>query len=819
MRTFLQDLRYGVRMFLAVPTIYGAAVLSLALGIGANAAIFSVVNGVVLRPLPYPEPDRLVMVWERDLKAPELSRVDDLAPGLVPMAVPNFFDYREQNKVFDGMVGMSSGNATVAAGGHDTTKVFGSGVFANFFETLGIRPILGRTFLPDEERPGHNNVVVLSYGLWEEAYGKDPGVQGKKFLMEGQELTVVGVMPQGFQFPKDARFWHPTGFPRDLTPRNFNFIRVIARLKKGISLETAQAELATMARRFEQEYPEELKNRGIFLVPLAEQIVGPVRSRLILLLGVAGLVLLIVCGNVSNLLMARGAVRRREIAIRTALGARRRRLVCQLLTESLLLILIGGGLGLLLAAWAMRSMLHLAAGQIPRIDSIGIDPTVLTFTLMVSLAAGLISGLFPALHAARPDLNQVFKEGGERVAIGGATRRLGRLLVVLQLAMAMLLVCGAGLLVKSFLHLKAVDPGFRPDNVLTVEITTPAVKYNDIRKTSAFFKEMTRRVETLPGVRSAGFTFFLPMSGQSATAAVQAEGAKQLSSNETKDVVVQAVTPGFFASMGIPLRQGRLFTDRDDAAAPEVVILNESAARRFWPGENPLDRKVTFLADFGPAGKIEKGTRPVIGVVGDIHHYGLDQSIEPEIYYPNYQCTWRWGNLVVRTTGDPLLLVPAVRRELRGIDPDLAVGKISTLEQLLADSVAKPLFTTLLMLAFALIALVVASVGVYGVVAYSVGQRTHELAVRMAVGAGRGEVFRLILREGVLLGLTGLVAGLAGALGLTRLMKSLLFEVSPFDPSIFVGVFLVLIALVALASFLPARRATRVDPLEGLRYE
>jgi putative ABC transport system permease protein len=819
MKNFLQDLRYGVRMFFAVPTIYGAAVLSLALGIGANAAIFSVVNGVLLRPLPYPEPDRLVMVWERDLKSPELNRVDDLAPGLIPMAVPNFFDYREQNKVFDGMVGISTGNATVAVGGQDATKVFGAGVFANFFETLRVRPILGRTFLPYEEQKDHNKVVVISYSLWEELYGKDPGVLGKKFTMEGQEHTVVGVMPEGFQFPKETRFWHPTGFPRDLTPRNFNFIRVIARLKKGVPIETAQAELSTMARRFEQEYPEELKNRGMYVVPLADQIVGPIRPRLLLLLGVAGLVLLIVCGNVSNLLLARGAVRRREIAIRTALGAGRRRLVRQLLTESLLLILIGGGLGLLLANWGMRFMLRLAAGQIPRIDSIGIDPTVLVFTLLVSLVAGLISGLFPALHAARPDLSQVFNEGGERVAAGGATRRFGRLLVVLQLAMAMLLVCGAGLLVKSFLHLKGVDPGFRPDNVLTVEITTPAVKYTDTRQTTAFFKEMTRRIETLPGVRSAGFTFFLPMTGQSATSAVQAEGAQQLSSNETKGVVVQVVTPGFFASMGVPLRQGRLFTDRDDVTAPEVVLLNEAAARLFWPGESPLNRKVTFDADFGPAGKIEKGTRPVVGIVGDIHHYGLDQDVEPEIYYPNYQCTWRWGNLIVRTAGDPLLLVPAVRRELHGIDPDLAVGKVRTLDQLVAESVAKPLFTTSLMLVFALVALVVASVGVYGTIAYSVGQRTHELAVRMAVGAGRGEVFRLILREGVLLGLTGLVLGLASALGLTRLMKSLLFEVSPLDASIFVSVFLVLLVMVGLACFLPARRATRVDPLEGLRYE
>jgi putative ABC transport system permease protein len=806
-------------MFLAVPTIYGAAALSLALGIGANIAIFSVVNGVLLRPLPYPAPDRLVAVWERDLKSSDFSRVDDLAPGLRPMAVPNFFDYREQNKVFDGIVGMSTGNATVSVAGHDTTKVFGSGVFANFFETLGVRPILGRTFRPEEEQAGHNKVVVISYGLWEEAYGKDPKVLGKKFIMEGMEHTVVGVMPPGFEFPKDVRFWHPTGFPRDMTPRNFNFIRAIARLKPGISIEAAQAQLSTMARRFEQAYPEELKNRGIYIVPLADQIVGPIRPRLILLLGVAGLVLLIVCGNVSNLLLARGTSRRREIAIRTALGAGRRRLMRQLLTESLLLIAIGGGLGLLLASWGMRFTLRLASGQIPRIESIAIDPMVLAFSLLVTLIAGLIAGLFPALQTARPDLTQVFNEGGDRGSAGIGTRRLGRLLVVLQLAMAMLLVCGAGLLVKSFLRLKAVDPGFIPDKVLTVEITTPAVKYDNIQKTSTFFKDMTRRIEALPGVRSAGFTFFLPMSGQSATSAVQAEGAPQLSSNDTKAAVVQVVTPGFFPSMGVPLRQGRLFTDRDDAKAPQVVILNEEAARRFWPGKSPLDRKVKFLADFGPAGKIEEGSRPVVGVVGDIRHYGLDQDVEPEIYYPNYQCTWRWGSLVVRTTGDPLLLVQSIRRELRNIDPDLAVGKVRTLEQILSDSVAKPLFTTTLMLIFALIALAVASIGVYGTVAYSVGQRTHELSVRMAVGAGRREVFRLVLREGVLLGLTGLVTGLIGALVLTRLMKSLLFDVSPLDPSIFVSVFLVLIVLVAFACFLPARRATRVDPLDGLRYE
>ncbi|HXO42857.1 MAG TPA: ABC transporter permease [Thermoanaerobaculia bacterium] len=819
MKTFLEDLRYGVRMLLAAPAIYGAAVLSLALGVGANTAIFSVVNGVLLRPLPYRDADRLVMIWERDLKNSQLNRVDDLATGLMPMSVPNFFDYREQNKVFAGMVGMSSGNATVAAGGHDPTKVFGAGVFANFFETLGVHPVLGRSFLPVEEQAGRNRVVVLSYGLWEDAYGRDPGVLGKKFLMEGVEHTVVGVMPPGFEFPREARFWHPTGFPRDLAPRNFNFIRVFGRLKPGVSVATAQAAMATMARRLEQQYPDSLRNRGILLVPLKEQVIGQVRTRLSVLWGVVGLVLLIACANVTNLLLARANGRSREIAIRTALGARKRRLLRQLMTESLLLIVLGGGLGLLLALWGLRSLQHLAAGQIPRIETVGLDPAALLFTLVVSFAAGMLSGLVPALHAARPDLSEAFKEGGGRVAAGRSRRRLSRLMVVVQLAVAIVLVCGAGLLVKSFLHLTHVDPGFKPESVLAVEVTLPEVKYHDSYKTTAFFKELTARVDAMPGVRSAGFTFFLPMTGQSGTTPIEAEGAKPQPVNENKEVVVQAVTPGFFPTMGMALKQGRLLNDHDEAGAPEVVVVNEAAARRFWPNESPVGRKVTFAADFGPAGKLEKKPRQVVGVVGDSRYYGLDQSVEPEVYFPNYQSTWRWANLLVRAANDPLGLVPPIRQQLHNLDTDLAVGKIRTMEQLVSDSVAKPRFTTMLMLAFAAIALIMACVAVYGTVAYSVGQRAHEIAVRMAVGARHGDVVRLILGEGFVLGLTGLAIGLAGALALTRLMTSLLFEVSALDAAVFAGAFALLLALVVLASFLPARRAARVDPLIGLRAE
>jgi len=819
MATLLQDLRYGIRTLAAVPTIYGAAILSLALGIGANTAIFSVVEGVLLRPLPYPDPDRLVMIMERDLQHPAMSRVAELPPGLLPMSSPNFFDYREQNHVLEAMAGMWLNNATVAAQGREPMKTAGAAVFARFFDILGIHPMLGRTFLAAEEQPGRNRTVVLSYGLWAEAYGKDPGVLGKKFLMDGLEHTVVGVMPPGFEFPKDARFWYPSGFPRDQAPRNFNFLRVVGRIKQGIPLATAQAELSTMARRLERQYPDTLQGRGILLVPLAEQIVGQIRPRLMVLSGVAGLVLLLACGNVANLLLARAVGRRREFAIRTALGARQRRLVRQLLTESLLLVSIGGGLGLLLAFWGLHFMLRLSAGQIPRLESIGVDPAALAFTLAASLTSGIVCGLVPALAAARPDLTAAFKEGGGRAGMGLFGRRLGRLLVGLQLAIAMILVSGAGLLARSYAHLMQVDPGFQLDHVLAVEVTLPAVRYRESHETATFWKELTRRVGALPGVRKAGATFFLPMSGQSATVTVAAHGVDPSLPAASRKVVIQAATPGFFAAMGVPLVRGRLLTDRDDAGAPEVVVVNQAAARHFWPGQDAIDRQLTFAANFGPAGKTESAARQVVGVVGDVRHYGLDQGVEPEIYFPSYQSTWRWANLVLRTTGDPLRLVPAVRSTVRGLDAGLAVGKVRTSRQLLSDSVAKPRFTTLLMLAFASLALLVAGVGVYGAVAYSVGQRTRELAVRMSLGAGHGDIFRLVLGEGIRLGLSGLLAGLAGAMVLARLMTGLLFEVSPLDPATFAVVFLALLALVALASLLPARHAAGVDPMAGLRHE
>jgi putative ABC transport system permease protein len=817
MRSFLDDLRYGVRMLVATPAIYGAAVLSLALGIAANTTIFSVVYGVVLRALPYPDPDRLVVVWERDLKSSEIGDADDPAGGLMPMSVPNFFDYREQHQVFDFMVGMRASNNTIVAGGHDPIKVSGATVFANFFETLGVRPILGRTFLPWEEQPGRHHEVVLSYGLWEEAYGKDRDVLGKRFIFEGVPHTVVGVMPQGFEFPQDVRFWHASGIPRDRAPRNFNFLRVVARLRHGVSLPKAQAAMTLMARRLERQYPDTLRDRGILLMPLEDYLVGRVRPQLELLWGVVGLVLLIACANVTNLLLARANGRSTEIAIRTALGAGKRRLVRQLLTESLLLVLLGGGLGLLLALWGLRSLVHFAAGRIPRLDTVGLDAAVLAFSLLLSFLAGMLAGLIPALQASRPDLGQAFKEGGGRVGAGLSRRRFSRAVVVVELAVAIVLVCGAGLLVKSFIHLQGIDPGFDTRNVLAIEISLPEARYRDGHQTAAFWKELGARVSRMPGVRAAGFTFSLPMAGLSGSIPITAEGSKALPMNENADVVVQAVTPGFFPSIGMALQEGRLLGDQDELGAPAVVVINEAAARRFWPDTSAIGRRVTFAVDFGPAGKLEKIPRQVVGVVNDSRYQGLDRSAEPEVYFPSYQSTWRWSHLLVRSTGEPSGLAPAVRRELRKLDAELAVGKVRTLEQLVSDSVARPRFTTVLMLVFAAIALVMAGVAVYGTVAYSVGQRTHEIAVRMALGAYQSDVFRMILAEGTFLGLTGLVIGLAGALALTRLLTSLLFEVSSLDPAIFGGAFLLLLALVATASFLPARRAARVDPLSGLR--
>jgi len=807
MDTFWQDLRYGFRMLLRKPSFTAVAALALALGIGANTAIFSVVNAVLLEPLPYRDADRLVMVWGNNL--PKGATIDLVSPG-------DLAEWKAQNHVFEDLAGSRDASYSLTGMG-EPESIFGYRFAANFFHVLGVNALLGRTFLPEEDRPGSDKVVVLSHRLWQRRFGGDPGVIGKSITLSGAPYTVIGIMPPGFSHPRGAELWTPLALdPSLMNNRQRRFLRVAARLKPGVTREQAQKEMDGIAARIAAQYPETNAGEGVNVVKL--EYIGDARTPLLVLLGAVGFVLLIACANVANLLLVRAAARQKEIAIRTALGASRLRLVRQFLTESVLLSLFGGALGLLLAFWSVGPMRALFQSNIenfnlPKVEAIPVDGRALGFSLLLSLLTGVIFGLLPALQASKPDLNLTLKESGGSSTVSARGRRFRDLLVVAEIALALMLLIGAGLMIKSFLRLQQGDLGLNPKNVLTMQVMLPQYKYPDAQKRLAFLQGVLQRVETLPGVQSVGAINFLPLSGFWGTASFSIEGRPLPKPGEEPGADNRVITPHYLRAMGIRLVRGRDFTERDREGAPQVAIINETLARRYWPSEDPIGKRLNLGEANNPS------WWEIVGVAGDVKAFGLEQETHADLYRPFLQVPFPLIAFTIRTAADPMRLAAAVRQEIWTVDKDQPVFKVLTMEQLASDSVTFRRVSMLLLGFFAAVALVLAATGIYGVMAYAVTQRTHEIGIRLALGARTQDVVSMILRQGMLLALIGVAIGLAASLALTRVMSSLLYGVSATDPLTFIGISALLVGIALLACYLPARRATQVDPMVALRYE
>jgi putative ABC transport system permease protein len=809
MKTLLQDLRYAARTLWKSLGFTLVAVTALALGIGANTAIFSVVKAVLLSPLPYPQSERLVWVRESN---PGADIPDE------PASAPNFNDWRTQTAGFEGLTAYSDTGLTITGDGVEPERVPGAVVSANFFQVLGVSPVLGRGFTPEEEVTGHNRVAVISHGLWQRRFGASPQAIGQTLVIAGNPFTVVGVAPAGFKTPaldaKPAQLWIPIVFNLDPTARRSDWLSVVGRLKPGSSVEQARAELSALAARLADEYPGTNAGWGVTVVALHEKVVGDVRPALWILMGVVGFLLLISCANVANLMLARAASRRQEIAVRSALGARRGRLVRQFLTESLLLSCAGGALGLLFAAWGVELLVGLSPGNIPRLDEVGLDARVLLFTFAVSLATGVVFGLLPALSASKTDLAESLKEGGSRGSTAGrGARRLRSSLVVAEIAIAVVMLAGAGLMIRSFLSLLAVDPGFRPERILAIDLALPRAKYKEDAQVIAFFEQLTARAAALPGVERAAVVDSLPLGGSGSVLAFVIEGRPDLPPEKVQDAEFTWVSPDYFDLMGIRLVRGERFTGRERLGEPRVALVSETTARKYWPGEDPIGKRINI-------GNPEQTPwMIVVGVVSDVRRGALDKEPYPQLYAHASQFPVRGMTLVTRTSGDPRALVPALRHELAALDRDLPLYEPRTMEQVLSDSISRRRFQMLLIAAFAGVGLLLAAVGIYGVISYTVAQRTHEIGVRVALGARAPDILRLVVGQGLGLTLAGVGLGLAAAFGLTRVMTSLLFGVSAADPLTYACVSLALLAVALLACLVPARRATKVDPMVALRYE
>jgi len=804
---FLNDLRYAVRLQRKNPGFTIVAVIALALGIGANTAIFSVVNTVLLNPLPYKEPERLVLAWEENAKQGY--------PQDTPTAA-NFIDWRNQNQVFEGMAAFTPTSFNLTGSG-DPERLIGRRVSASLFPLLGVDPRLGRVFTAEEDQPNSERVVLLSYRLWQRRFGGDAGIVGKTLTLDGKGYRVVGVMPSRFQFPTVFDdVWVPIAFsPREAANRDAHFLQVLARLKPGVTLTQAQADMSTIATRLQQQYPETNTGLGAVITPLHEHLVGDIKPALLILLGAVGMVLLIACANVANLLLARAAVRQKEIAVRVALGARRGRLIRQFLTESVLLSLFGGLVGLAIAYGGLAILKSFIPDNISQGRTISIDYKVLGFTLLVSLATGLIFGFAPAIQSVRFNQNETLKEGGRDAATGGSGKRLRGLLVVAEVAISLVLLIGAGLLINSFLRVRNIDPGFRTENLLTMRIILPSPKYDTLESKSVFYTDLVNRVQSLPGVRSAAVITNLPLYAQGNSIGVGIEGKPAPPPGQEPIVITRIISPGYFDTMSIPLLKGRQLTDHDTNKTPNVIVISETMAHRFWPGEEAVGKRVSL----GPIEKAEDWFN-VIGIVKDVRQYGLTAELQPQMYLTYRQTDFfEPRDLVVKTDVDPKSLASAVRKAVWEIDKDQPVSNIRTMEEILGASIARERFSMLLLAIFASVALVLAAVGIYGVMSYSVAQRTHEIGIRMALGAQTSAVLKLAVGYGFKLVVIGIAIGLIAALALTRVMSTLLFGVTPTDPMTFTLISLLLVAVAAIASYIPARRATRVNPIIALRYE
>lgn len=811
--TLLQDIRYGARMLAKNKGFTAVAVVTLALGIGANTAIFSVVNELLLRPLPYRDAERLVMLWE---VSPHGRHQNTTSRS-------NFTAWREQARSFEGMAAFSDQRLNLTGGG-EPEEVSVQLATPELFQVLGVEPLKGRTLVEDDARAG-SAAVVMSYGLWQRRFGGDPQMVGKTVTLNGVPSTVVGIMPAGFQWyirqksgtGRPAEMWSVLTMPKtsEGAEARGRFLSVVARLKPGVTPAQADAELKTIESRLGQEEPKYNKGYSAEAISVRDQFVGNIRPALWVLLGAVGLVLLIACANVANLLLSRAAAREKEIALRTALGASRGRVVRQLLTESILLALLGSLLGLVLAWWGIKALVAISPRDLVNIQGVGLNLTVLGWTLAVSLLTGIVFGMAPALDATRLDLNDALKEGGKGAGGQSARSRAMRsTLVVAEVALALVLLAGAGLMVKSFARLRKIDTGFNSDNVLSLVLRLPAAKYREDPQVVTFFRQTLERVRALPGVRSAGMVNFLPLYGGLGSATgIIIEGRPAPPAGEGPSANVRVADSGYFGTMGIPFLEGRNFTDFEDAEAKHVVVVSESLAKKYFPGEDPIGKRITV--------HMSENAVPseIVGVVGDVRYDSLTDEAEPTVYMPHPELTYEFMTLVIRTTGDPSELAPAVRREIGEIDRDQPVSDVRTMKEVMADTVGRARFNTLLLGVFAGLATLLAAVGIFGVMNYSVTLRTREIGLRMALGAQPSRVLLLVLRQGLLLTLAGTGIGLAASLALTRLMSSLLFGIDSTDPSTFAAIVIVLAVVALVACYVPARRATRIDPLTALRYE
>jgi predicted permease len=803
-----QDIRFGIRTLLKDRAFTIVALLALSIGIGANTAIFSVVNGILFRPLPYQDPEKIITMWE-----PSSGHT----LGLTDL---EFFDIREKNQAFEDVAAYVTGSANLT-GNSEPERIMGTWVSSGFFRVLSVQPLLGRTFAAEDDTPTPS-VVVLSHRLWQRRFAFDSNIIGQQVSVNGKVRTIIGVMPKGFQFfHKDVEMWLPLGLDRaNLNPGDRSYY-VIGRLKNTVTLDQARSHMnnlsAQLAAEYKRRFPKGVNSTdSLTLIPLKEFIVGDVRPALLILFAAIGFVLLIACVNVVNLILARGETRQKEIAIRMALGVSRLRIVQQLLTESLLLSLLGGALGFLFAFWGVRALIAFAPANLPRTSEINLDGTVLIFTFLISVLSAFVFGLVPGLQSSNPGLLLGMKEG---FSTGTKGRRTRQMLVVCEIALAVVLVAGAGLMIKSFVRLLHVDPGFNSKNVLTLQITLPYLKYRTSDQINSFYQRLLEKVETFPGIEAAGTITILPLSGLNSNASFEIEGRPRASAEVVQNADYRIVSLNYFHAMGITLKKGRHFAASDHKDAPGVVIINEAMANQFWRNEEPVGKRINLAVPGSP-------WLNIIGVMKDVKHHALNAPSKPEMYFLQSQNAY--GNplgvypsvtIAVRGSTDPFSIIGFVKYAVRALDKDVPVAKIATMDQVLSDSVAQPRFMMFLLTIFAVVALMLSAVGVYGMIAYSVTQRRHEIGIRMALGAQNGSVLKLIMKQGMSLSVTGVILGLCLAFALTRVITGLLFQVSATDPLTFIGISSLLLAVSLAAIFIPARRALSVDPILTLRYE
>lgn len=806
----LHDARYGMRTLLKRPAFAIAVVLTLALGIGVTTSIFSIVNAALLRPLPFQEADRLMLLWEWDQNRNEPENL--VSPF-------NFLFWKKHSRSFTGLAAVDGRGATLT--GDDSPAWLRMGqASSGFFEILGVHPILGRVFSPEEDRPGSGHVTLLGHGLWQTRFGGDPGVVGKVITIDGESYSVVGVLPEGFRFLGDSDLWEPLALG-PANPARGRFLTVVGRLRPGVTEERARAEMSTIAKSLADSEPKFNQGWGINVIQVRRYLVGDSRTMLLMLLGAVLFVLLIACANAANLFLSRATTRQREVAIRIALGAGRWRLIRQLLTESALIAALSGACGLALAWIGARLLVRFAPQNIPSLDQAGLDWRVLLFALGITALVALLFGLAPALVLGRPDLREDLKEGGGKATAGGGRTRLRNLLVVTDIAMAVVLLIGAGLMLQSLHRLQQVDLGFETKNILTLRISLPNQRYQDSRQWGDFFDQSLEKIRALPGVKSAGMVSFLPMAGLGTASSFTVEGQPAPPPGQEPVADLRFISPDYFQTLGIPVLAGRSFTPQDRHESPFVVIVGQQLARKQWPNESPIGKRIQMQWAELVDGKFTplQIAATVVGVAGDIREQGFESEPGSMLYWPMRQLPWNPGSVVVRTTADPAALTAGIRGAVESIDPDQPIYGVATMEEILARSIAQRRFSMALLTLFSVLALVLASIGIYGVLSYTVSQRTQEIGIRMALGSARPGILKLIVGQGMFLSVLGLAIGLPLAYALARLIASLFYQVSLADPLVYVVVSLLLIGVAFLACYLPARRASKVEPVSALKYE